>query len=581
MFSKFYILRTLLEQEISSQRELSKHTNFSLGKVNSLLNDCINRGYVNNFKITQEGLRFLEEYEVDNAIIMAAGFGSRFVPYTYDTPKGLMEVHGERMVERLIKQLQEVGIKKIYVAVGYLKEKFEYLVLKYGVELIHNPDYHRFNNISTLYHAQDVMKNTLIMPSDIYITENMFHKYEYKSWYATTYFEGETDEWTVHTAPNGLITDMEIGGKDVVGLYGPTFFDAKTSKEIIEAVNRDIKIAGKEQYYWENCWLDRINKIQIFSNEVKRDSIFEFESIEELRVYDPSYLTETKNEMITIICDVFGVSSQDISGIESMKKGMTNDSFIFRVNNKSYVFRAPGKGTEQLINRRQEAEVYQTINPLKISDKLYYINPDNGYKISRYYEHCESINHDDIPQAFKILRTLHTSGISVDHTFDLEERIAYYMMLCKDSNAILFDDINEVSKLIEEEIEYLKQLDRPKVLCHIDPVESNFVKLYDGSLRLLDWEYAGMSDPILDIAMHAIYSGHQETRILELIEIYLERKPTKQETKILYMYVSLSGYLWALWAQFKQARGESFGSYALDQYHYAHKYARLALAMED
>ncbi|WP_331835980.1 phosphotransferase family protein [Erysipelothrix piscisicarius] len=169
----------------------------------------------------------------------------------------------------------------------------------------------------------------------------------------------------------------------------------------------------------------------------------------------------------------------------------------------------------------------------------------------------------------------------MDHTFDLEERIAYYMMLCKDSNAILFDDINEVSKLIEEEIEYLKQLDRPKVLCHIDPVESNFVKLYDGSLRLLDWEYAGMSDPILDIAMHAIYSGHQETRILELIEIYLERKPTKQETKILYMYVSLSGYLWALWAQFKQARGESFGSYALDQYHYAHKYARLALAMED
>lgn len=581
MFSKFYILRTLLEQEISSQRELSKHTNFSLGKVNSLLNDCINQGYVNNFKITKEGLRFLKEYEVDNAIIMAAGFGSRFVPYTYETPKGLMEVHGERMVERLIKQLQEVGIKEIYVVVGYLKEKFEYLVTKYGVKLIHNPDYNRYNNISTIYHAQDVMKNTLIMPSDIYIMENMFHKYEFKSWYATTFFEGETDEWTAKTAPSGLITEMEIGGKDVLGLYGPTFFDAETSQKIIKAVNQDIKIAGKEQYYWENCWLDRINQIQIYSNEVEPESIFEFESIEELRVFDTTYITETKNEMISIICNVFGVTSNEITGIESMKKGMTNDSFIFRVNNKSYVFRAPGKGTEQLINRREEAKVYQAINHLKLSDKLYYINPENGYKISRYYDNCESITQDDIPQAFSILRMLHSSDISVSHSFNLEERIAYYMTLCKDSNAILFDDINEVSRLVDEEISYLNTLERPKVLCHIDPVESNFVKLYDGSLRLLDWEYAAMGDPILDIAMHAIYSGHQDDQILKLLEIYLERKPTKLESKILFMYVSLSGYLWALWTQFKQASGESFGSYALDQYHYAHKYARLALSMED
>lgn len=581
MFSKFYILRSLFEQKISSQRELSKVTNFSLGKVNTLLNDCINLGYVNEFTITQKGIDFLEDYKVDNAIIMAAGFGSRFVPYTYDTPKGLMEVHGERMVERLIKQLQEAGIQTIYVAVGYLEEKFEYLVDKFGVELIRNPDFNRYNNISTIYHAQDVMRNTVIMPSDIYITQNIFHKYEFRSWYATTRFEGYTDEWTVSTGQNQLITEIEIGGTDALGLYGPTFFDEKTSEQLIEAVNQDIKIAGKEQYYWENSWLDRLNKIHIHSNEFGPDTIYEFECIEELRVFDTSYITETNNEMIKIICEVFNISSNEITDIKSMKKGMTNDSFIFTVDKKTYVFRAPGKGTDKLINRRQEAEVYKAIAPLKLSDKIYYINPDNGYKISRYYDNCESIDEHDIPKAFEILRKLHNSNIKVDHSFDLEERINHYMQLCKDSNAIFFDDIVEVRALIDQELSYLKSLSRPKVLCHIDPVEVNFVKLYDGSLRLLDWEYAGMADPILDIAMHSIYSGHQETRILELLELYLQRKPTEQECKVLFMYVSLSGFLWALWSQFKQASGESFGAYALEQYQYAQKYAHLALSMED
>ena len=43
------------------------------------------------------------------------GFGSRFVPLTFETPKGLLEVYGERMIERQIKQLHEVGIQDITI----------------------------------------------------------------------------------------------------------------------------------------------------------------------------------------------------------------------------------------------------------------------------------------------------------------------------------------------------------------------------------------------------------------------------------------------------------------------------------
>ena len=72
---------------------------------------------------------------------MAAGFGSRFVPLTFEMPQGLLEVFGERMIERQIKQLHSVGITDITIVVGYLKEKFEYLIDKYGVRLLYNPEY--------------------------------------------------------------------------------------------------------------------------------------------------------------------------------------------------------------------------------------------------------------------------------------------------------------------------------------------------------------------------------------------------------------------------------------------------------
>ena len=95
--------------------------------------------------------------KVDNAIILAAGTASRFAPLSQERPKALIEVRGEVLMERQIRQLREAGIQEIVIVVGYRKEDFSYLTEKYGVKLVENPEYLTRNNHSSIYAVKDCL----------------------------------------------------------------------------------------------------------------------------------------------------------------------------------------------------------------------------------------------------------------------------------------------------------------------------------------------------------------------------------------------------------------------------------------
>ena len=164
-------------------------------------------------------------YKVDNAIILAAGFGSRFVPLTYETPKGLLEVKGTPMLERQIEQLIEKGINEIIIVVGYMKERFDYLIDKYNAKLIYNPEFSTKNNLASLYYARDYLKNSYVLVADNWIERNIFNEYEPHSWFSCLYMEGKTAEWCVTKSDEeGLIQEITIGGSDSWVIVGPAFF---------------------------------------------------------------------------------------------------------------------------------------------------------------------------------------------------------------------------------------------------------------------------------------------------------------------------------------------------------------------
>ena len=178
------ILNTLLLESFVNQRILAEISGHSLGVVNRSLKELMKDEYLDEeLRPTMKALTEFRQKMPQRAVILAAGFGMRMVPINTEITKGLLEVNGEPLIERIIKQLHEVGIKEIYVVVGFMKEKYEYLIDEYGVELVVNADYAGKNNLYSMNLVREHLENAYVIPCDIWCDRNPFHRHEMYSWY--------------------------------------------------------------------------------------------------------------------------------------------------------------------------------------------------------------------------------------------------------------------------------------------------------------------------------------------------------------------------------------------------------------
>ena len=511
--------------------------------------------------------------KVENAIILAAGIGSRLVPVTYELPHGLVPIRGEPLIERQIRQLLEKGITEIIIVVGYLKEQYEYLIDKYGVQLILNPEFSVKNSLASLFCARSYLKNSYILFANNWINENIFNSTEEKSWCSCVYKTSSDSDLCVTTDDAGRIIDVAASNGCVSWVIcGPVFLSKTLSQGFAKKIEEYYKKPGKEDCVWEDVFVNELHHFDLYINRQSVGNVQKFKTLEELRWFDPGYYIKTQNSMINTIKDVFGVKESKIVDIQNLETGMTNRSFAFSLNEKSYIFRMPGEGTEELINRKQESEVYRAVKNLRLSDEIVLFDEETGYKISTFYENARNTdphNRRDIELSMEILRRIHQSGIRVAHSFDIDKEIIRYLALCDERNALRFQDNEETYEKMKVLIEQIQKMHVQDVLCHIDCNPDNFIRLADGSIKLVDWEYAGMGDPIMDVSMYSIYSYYSKEDMDELLKIYLERDPNKDERLRLYIYTALGGYLWALWTEYKQSFDVEFGGYGARMYQYA------------
>ena len=570
------ILRLLSNGKYSSQRLLAESSGYSLGVINKSLKNLFNEGYLDSGNnLTEKARKEIAEKSPKNAVILAAGFGMRMVPINTLSPKAFIEVHGEVLIERIIKQLHKVGIKEIYVVVGYMKEQFEYLIDEYGVKLIVNEEYKEKNNLHSLELASQYLSNTYIIPSDIWCTNNPFNRNELYSWYMVS--DLLDDESTVRINRRMELVTSQNGGNKMIGIAYLTDKDSNT-------VRNRLKQYDKEKRYFNAFWEDAIvegDRMLVQANVVRSFDVAEINTYEDLREIDEES-NHLKSDAISIISDVLNVKYKEITEIEVLKKGMTNRSFLFSALGNKYIMRIPGEGTDNLVDRKGEAEVYDAIKDKGISDDIVYINPTNGFKISKYLDGsrvCNPRNEDDLKKCMARLRYFHYLGLKVDHSFDIFENIEFYESLWDGNNSI-YRDYNRTKDKVFSLENIIDGMEKDWCLSHIDAVPDNFLFVnHDGKeeIRLIDWEYAGMQDPHVDIAMFCIYSLYDRKEIDRLIDIYFEGKCTREVRIKIYAYISVCGLLWSNWCEYKRNLGVEFGEYSLRQYRYAKDYYKVVM----
>lgn len=289
---KQFDVLTFLERnkEKISQRDVAKAIGMSLGSVSRTLSSLSEGGLISGYTVTEAGYAALEPYRVKRAVFIAAGFGSRLVPITLNTPKPLVRVKGVRMIDTLLDAVIAAGIEEIVIVRGYLGEQFDQLLYKYpNIKFIENSLYNEANNISSALLARDLLKNAYVLEADLFLSNpNLITKYQYTSNYLgvpTDY----TDDWCFETK-NKVITKVKVGGNDCHHMFGISYWTEEAGAKLYDDIKKVYEMPGGKERYWDQVPLEYcLSNHTVEVRECTFDDIVEIDSFADLKKIDPIY----------------------------------------------------------------------------------------------------------------------------------------------------------------------------------------------------------------------------------------------------------------------------------------------------
>ena len=512
---------------------------------------------------------------------------SRFAPLSYEKPKGLLKVKGEILIERQIRQLQEAGITDITIVVGYMKEMFFYLEDKLNVKIVVNEDYFRYNNTSSLIRVIDQLDETYICSSDNYFTKNVFFERPQSAQYSAEYAEGKTDEYCLIVNNQDIITDVKIGGSDTWYMIGHVYFSHDFSTKFREILKQEYKNQDTREHLWEDLYIKHIEELPMKIRRYEKDIIKEFDSLDELRSFDDHYINNTDSQILRNICKVLECEEKDINDIKAIKQGLTNTSFYFTVKkHKSgeakFVYRHPGIGTSDYINRQSEAFSMSMAKQFGLDDTFIHMDKNEGWKLSRYVENAHTLdyhNEHEVDTALSMMRKLHQENIKSQFRFGTWERSLEFVEKIRHKGRADFEDFQNLLDMMETLYKLTKSDGVDERLCHCDCYDPNFLIGEDGKMYLIDWEYSGNDDPATDLGTFICCSDYTEKEALQVIRKYIGHEPSATELRHHYAYVALAAYYWYVWAIYQTSIGNNVGEYLYLWYRMAKNYCKKAMPM--
>ena len=558
--NEFNLLLAVKKLGPASVRKLAAASGLSTGYISQTLKTLTERGAIGPDGITEAGLAELAPYKVKNAIIMAAGMSTRFVPLSLEKPKGLLVVKNEVLIERQIEQLQEAGIHDIIIVLGYKKEAFFYLEDKYeGIRIIINPEFHTKNNTHTLYLARKYIGNTYICSSDDYFEENPFEEYVYGSYYAAVHVHERTNEWYMIPDAKMNISAVKKSGADGYIMLGHCYWDREFSAEMVKLLEADANVGNYDNIVWEQIIADHCRRLPPMEIRVYPDDvIFEFDSLAELRAFDENYVTRTHSRIMKNICRVLECREADILGFEMINDGLTNTSFIFEVRGKKYVYRHPGDGTEAILSRPHEKRALELAKEAGVDPTFLYMDENEGWKISHYVAGIRRPSYDspeDSSRVLAVLRKLHASGLSVDWEFrPWEEAAKIEEILRTEKGGIADQKFDRLKAAVKACYDATCGDGVSTCFCHCDTYAPNWMLTEDETI-LIDWEYAGNSDPGCDLGTYIMDSMWDVETAEKFIAEYCGDTFSDKLNFHYLAYTAIISYYWYVWALYREACG--------------------------
>ncbi len=526
---EFNVIKTIkFSNGLLTQRELADKTGYALGTISRVFNSLLKSGYIDSgYQILERGRIELEKFRVKNAVILAAGQTVDTNPIARNIPKGLYQVKGQILIERMIEQLKDVGIEKIYVVVGFQMDQFFYLEEKYGVHLIANTSYLQRNNNGSIYRVRHLLGNSYIIPNDEYFTENVFSPYEYNSYYAAIYSEGKSKEAFLKLDDTGRITRVYKGGDSGWVMLGHCYMNEDFAKHYIQWLEEVYDRYETKKLFWEEIFYPHLKKCSLAAKKFSPGIIYEFDELSELEGFDNQFFNNINPEIYQLISDIFNSSRKEITDIQPIRNESTDTFFRFKVRNDGFVFRYPGARSADLINYAIEG-MHNTLAKECGVDDSFLFEDRRGYRISVDTERVQNLN----PQyCVELIKRIHDDKYSTVHSFDYRERIRSLYEYFDDHQRIRAGKFDNIKDRISSMLTLVEQDGWRKLFSHNNLSADKFREC-GSAYALVDWQFSGSNDIGYDIAaLSGIFSDQDELN-QNVVKEFLE--PTHEAMRHLY-----------------------------------------------
>ena len=288
---EFAVLTTLeAAKKPLSQRAVAAGANISLGNANKTVASMTGRGLIANGSITEAGLAALEPYRVKRAVFLAAGFGSRLMPITLNTPKALIRIKGKRIIDSLLDAMIAVGIREIYIVRGYLADQFTQLLPKYpDIVFVDNPLYMETNNVSSALFARRYLHNAYVCETDLLLyNPALVTKYQYRSNYLGIPVE-RTDDWCL-TTKRGIVTKIGLGGINCHQIVGISYWNEEDGERLGRQLEEDFRAPGGKERFWDQIPLENhLSDYKVGVRDCRFEDVCEIDTLADLQKLDETY----------------------------------------------------------------------------------------------------------------------------------------------------------------------------------------------------------------------------------------------------------------------------------------------------